>query len=578
MWRASGALKPGVSRISTRVSDAIGMQDLDAPDRASASSVFSVARSSLERRRCAPAARGAVGERDARERIGRVAEVVERRGRRQHAGRRDVGADERVDERALAGVELADDRDAHGARALRPRARRPPRSRSRSWSARACASRRVRSARPVARRADAGIQPRASAASRPRRPTARRARWRCARARRGSPTPRRDRRGAQARGASRVVDERRRRRRGVERARAPARERGVVADRRARASSSGRAADASPPSHRVDERRARLVAPPFGARERRAPPRELCSPFASTTERTRARVASSVGTPRERRRRAPRSRRARRAPSRGASGANAAESPRDRERAPAHERRAPVGGVGARPSRARARALRRRPARSRASARRSATSGVLVVGERARATARRARRRRARDRDRRARGARRAARRCRPRRPRARARTRRARPRAAPAVARGRGRGAPRPRRATARGRRAPRASARARRRDRAASHASARSARPSGESGTRARTRVRRRARAHRRRPRRAPPRPRAVLVGAGEDDLDLADPPADRVREAHGNREGSAGARGDGEVNRQGARVARGGRGARPAGPGRQTRWLAS
>ena len=51
-------------------------------------------------------------ELDARDGILRVAKVMERRGRRQHPGGRHVRAEQRVDERALAGVELADDRQA----------------------------------------------------------------------------------------------------------------------------------------------------------------------------------------------------------------------------------------------------------------------------------------------------------------------------------------------------------------------------------------------------------------------------------------------------------------------------------
>ena len=114
--RGSGALKPGVSRISTRVSDAMGIR-ISTRFTLPVSIVFERG-AQLARRHDALLRRRLVVELDARERIGRVAKVVERRRRREHAGRRDVGAHERVDERALAGVELADDRDAHGARAL----------------------------------------------------------------------------------------------------------------------------------------------------------------------------------------------------------------------------------------------------------------------------------------------------------------------------------------------------------------------------------------------------------------------------------------------------------------------------
>ena len=57
-------------------------------------------------------------EEDLREGVGRPSQVVQRRGGREHAGRRDVGPDEGVDEGALAGIELADDREPNGPRSL----------------------------------------------------------------------------------------------------------------------------------------------------------------------------------------------------------------------------------------------------------------------------------------------------------------------------------------------------------------------------------------------------------------------------------------------------------------------------
>ncbi|KAK4044953.1 hypothetical protein OUZ56_032359 [Daphnia magna] len=94
-------------------------EDVDTGDRA----IGQALERSAEDVRCDEAWRwhGAVLRRvegDARKRVGGVLDVVERRRRRQDAGRGDLGTDQRIDKRALSRVELAHDRDAHRAAAL----------------------------------------------------------------------------------------------------------------------------------------------------------------------------------------------------------------------------------------------------------------------------------------------------------------------------------------------------------------------------------------------------------------------------------------------------------------------------
>ncbi len=238
----------------------------------------------------------AVGEEDLREGIGGPAQVVQRRRRREHAGRRDVGADEGVDEGALAGVELADDGESNGARSLGrqvadPRGGREVahgvgvvvEAREELWPRGGCAGR--------------GIHVRATSSAIAAAHGARRG---CATAAIASRVVRGSRdvgepRGRSARpaSASERVDERRPPSPGA--SRAPTSSASASRSSMA-ASSSGRGRARSPPiTASRSARRAASRAPSAlanAARHRASP----CSPLASTTDRTRVRVCASLGT------------------------------------------------------------------------------------------------------------------------------------------------------------------------------------------------------------------------------------------------------------------------------------------
>ena len=490
----SGALKPGVSRISTRTRNGSGMSELHA-------------RGSWRRRRALRAwPAGRPGRRCARggswpgaKRMRAMGSGAQRRWCSVAVvGSTPVGATS-APMRALMKVLLPalnsptmarrTGRDRSAARSRD--ARRPPRGRA-SGARVGVEAREQR--RPVGRARRRGIHAARDVADDRVGPRQRRAgdgRSGDVVERAGSATRRRTRRAS--------VSERIRRRSRGRAASATASASGSRSSMAA--SSSGRAAAASPavdgvPQRRASPRRARPSAPANAARHRAS----SCSPFASTTDRTRVRVCASLGTY------ASADDSASLAP--GVSSTIARTS--GDERAP---RRPSIASArprasAARPSVAGASTRRRAapcaptasPRSSRASRpprrdvrRRCSSAGSLEPQLGARAVALR----RVQVRQLEQGVAPRLAARLAPRR--ARARTRRAPRPAAPPSPAARARGAPTPRRATARAAPAPRASAPAPRRGAPASQASASSARPSGESGARVEDAVRRRPRPHR-------------------------------------------------------------------------------
>ena len=267
----TGALLPGVSRIQTRSSSSEG-STISTWSTAVASSASCEHR--LELLVAALAGRPVAPD-DADPALGAPAQHVEGGGGGQDAGGRHVGADERVDERGLAGVELAEDRqEQRPVELVAERQRRAGARRrgSRCWAKRATSSiAAARSTSPVrasperpqrvaaesrGRAADRwrrSAQPRAEQSQRVR--GAGRRRWRAAPPRapsRGSP-PRRDASataapgsprpscGPRARGARRLVVRAPARRADPRCGRARSRRRG------ARARAARRSSSASPP-------------------------------------------------------------------------------------------------------------------------------------------------------------------------------------------------------------------------------------------------------------------------------------------------------------------------------------------
>ena len=313
---------------------------------------------------------------DARDRVGGLAQVVERRGRREDAGRRDFGADERVDEGALAGVELADDGEAQRARGAPRRGRRPRRS-SRGRGGRARLARGARGASPSAPRPRPG-------------PTR-------ARARRRSTAPQATRAGGERRelveerlatlacsaaAEARPTDAARRgarRRRAVPGVARPERldghrERGGVAVVERRVEQRARGSAPPPRAPRPGAPRA----PRRGAlRRARTPPATARAPLLRARRRPIARAPASLRRSASAERRRERLARAGRVEDhRAQERREALRVAAHRQRAPPREVRAPVGRADLDPLEL-ACAPSASPRASRASARRSATSAAL---------------------------------------------------------------------------------------------------------------------------------------------------------------------------------------------------------